>query len=104
MGNNVKDKDRIQLIKLLLDDLDDLGDVLAGEDLESTLVEHYRNRPFPQAAGVRLADLIGQYANCEGPFGWGDDGEVLPGKVVLIDEDNVVASLSYLALNESDKV
>lgn len=78
----MKDNDRIQLIKLLLDDIDDLDPVSPKDDLSGVLASYYRGQVFSQGAGGRLAVLIEQYGNCKGPFRRDDGGNVLPGRWV----------------------
>jgi len=69
----MKDKDRIQLIKLLLDDMDE------GDHLESMLAAYYRKQVGP-SHGARLAHFLEQYEHCEGPFSRdGRTYDVMPG-------------------------
>ena len=78
----MKDADRIQLIKLLLDEMDDLDSRMSKDYLHDALATYYRNQVFSQGAGERMAVFFEQYGNCEGPFRRDDDGNVLPGRWV----------------------
>ncbi len=78
----MKDKDRIQLINLLLEEMDGGVDSCPRDSLSlgQVLGRHYRDEVCSQGAGNRMADLIEQYEHCQGPFRRNDNGEVLPGR------------------------
>ena len=69
------DEDRVRLIKVLLDGMDGFD---SSDYLVPVLAEYFRREHGGE--GDRMAEILAQFLDCEGPFARDEKGDVKPGR------------------------